>query len=141
MKALGSAFHPDCLRCVSCASAFGPGARMFASTVPGEEARPICEGCHEKSLGVCATCGEGLHAGKYASVLGRRYHTAGACISCIACRKPFAKGDPMFQRDGFPVCREHARGPLPLGAEENMRKAGPAEPAATKAAVPPSTGS
>ena len=117
---------------------------MFSLSVPGEEPKPMCESCHESSLGKCAGCGELLRAGKYASVLGRKYHAGNGCISCIACRKPFDKGESMFQRDGFPVCSHHARGPLPAGAEDNMRRAGPAQlppvPTAASGAIASASG-
>jgi hypothetical protein len=135
-SALGQHFHPECLKCSQCSNVFPPGSKMFVASAPssggssgGEGSAtaqaPLCESCHDANSGTCTACGEPLRSGKYASVLGRKYHATG-CVSCIACLKRFAKGDPMFQRDGFPVCKEHASGPLPPGAEENMRRAGPA---------------
>lgn len=62
------------------------------------------------------------HARADLKALGRKYHPEGGCLACAACLRPFAQGEQMLQRDGWPVCAEHARGELPPGAAERMRE-------------------
>ena len=75
--------------------------------------------------------------GKHLKALGRKYHPTG-CLACAACLRRFGTAERMFQRDGWPVCEEHARGPLlPPDAEKRMRGPGPGGGAASGAGEGP----
>jgi len=95
-----------------------PPTPPLAGILPRKD-QPVCEPCFLAAADRCTTCGEAI-LGKHLKALGRKYHPAG-CLACAACQRRFGTAERMFQRDGWPVCEEHARGPLPPDAEKRMR--------------------
>ena len=105
VTALGRTYHPDCLRCVSCTSAFGPGVKMFSSAALGEEKRPICESCHKIGQRPCAACKQPLRTGKFVAVRDAHYHAR--CLLCSDC-SCLLTGD-VQQHEGLLYCPQHFR--------------------------------
>ena len=114
LTVLKRAWHPECLVCEACSRRLTSSDRIF----PRED-RPVCEACFMAAADRCTTCDQPI-IGKYLKALGRKYHPE-KCLACVACMRCFGEGEKMYQRDGWPVCAEHARGELPPGVEERMR--------------------
>ncbi|RYY34356.1 hypothetical protein EON62_03380, partial [archaeon] len=98
-------WHAACFKCIECKRVLSTDEQLGL-----KDAKPVCADCLMATLAKCAACEKPITS-KFLTVLGRKYHSDG-CLSCVACRKPFGAGDKMYQRDGWPVCMEHARGPL-----------------------------
>ena len=114
VTALNRHYHPACLRCVSCSTAFSPGSKMFSSAAPGEENRPMCESCHKTGLSPCASCKQPLRTGKFVAARGTHYHAR--CLLCADCGA-LLTGD-IQEINGRLYCSDHYR----------ARAARPAEP-------------
>lgn len=125
-------WHTQCLVCHTCNKHMTTADKIY----PRNDL-PCCETCFMESADKCATCSKPIIS-KFLTVLGRKYHADG-CLGCVACGKGFAAGEKMYQRDGWPVCIDHARGELSPEVKEKMAAnppAAPAAPAAAGAAAP-----
>ena len=106
VTALGRHYHPACLRCVNCTKEFSPGARMFSSTTPGDEQRPMCESCHKAGSEPCTSCREPLRTGKFVAVRGSgQFHAR--CLVCAECSTHLT-GD-VQSHEGRLYCADHYR--------------------------------
>jgi len=119
-------WHPGCLSCCTCHRPLSTSDKIF----PRDD-NPTCEDCFTASAEKCVACRKPI-LGKFLTVLNRKYHATG-CLSCGACLKPFDTGEKMFQRNGWPVCADHAKGDLTPEQVERMASS-PAAAAATTGA-------
>jgi paxillin len=106
-------WHPECLSCMTCGKHLSSSDKIY----PRDD-NPTCEDCFMEAAEKCAACRKPI-IGKFLTVLGRKYHATG-CLGCGACLRPFGTGEKMFQRDGWPVCGDHARGELTAEQIERM---------------------
>jgi hypothetical protein len=121
-KVSGLSFHTECFCCAKCGS-------LISVDSSGWELRntqPICLSCRTEEAARCAICGKPVLRGY--KVSGLSFHAE--CFACPACPglRRFAKDESKHPRLGWPVCREHATGDLPPGAEERMLAGPPLRP-------------
>lgn len=112
IKFLDQPMHMECLKCAGpCGAPIDVTAKIFP-----KDGAPWCEGCFIATCELCAGCSTAI-LGPFLNVLGRKYHKG--CLKCVACDKEFTDGK-MFNRSGWPVCADHARGPLPAEVQEKI---------------------
>ena len=96
--------------CSHCKTPFGPGDPLFQSP----EGNLLCkthytELCADK----CARCKEPLVPGTpFIKALEKKWHKD--CLVCTVCTASFPDGR-LCNFQGWPVCPQHATGPLPEG--------------------------
>jgi paxillin len=127
---LGKPWHAECIACAACRKPLSTQDKIYKS----KQETPLCASCFEDTCEKCTACRKAL-LGKYLTVLTRKYHPEG-CLGCGACGKPFGPDDKMYQREGWPVCSDHARGELSDEARARMGL-GAAGGAGGGAAAPP----
>jgi hypothetical protein len=112
LTALGRPWHAQCFACAGCKTVFPPSASFFT-----DNEKPYCKSCNlaarRAAADRCSTCGEPI-LDMSVTAVGRKFHPN--CLVCTACRRQFGKSEGIYARDGWPVCREHAVGPLPPAA-------------------------
>jgi hypothetical protein len=102
LSVLSKFWHGSCLRC------FGPCGRMLTTEdrIYARSGNPQCEQCFLAQAETCTTCRQPILKGDCLVVLNRKYHDG--CLACVACEKRFEKGGKVFQREGWPMCADHA---------------------------------
>jgi hypothetical protein len=134
LMVLKQAWHAHCLQCCMCSKTLTTADRIFPKTLkPDTLPQPTCETCFTASADKCPTCAKPI-LGKFLTVLGRKYHPENNCLSCAVCSAPFPDGK-MFQREGWPVCGVHAKGPLEPDQAAKLKSGPP--PAAPPPPPPP----
>jgi len=98
ISALGGAWHPQCLSCLSCGN-------VVTGKLLGVGGRPLCGDCFEATKPQCVTCALAID-GPHKVVLGHAYHAD--CVVCTDCGGSVEAG--AFKRNDWLVCKEHAAG-------------------------------
>jgi paxillin len=97
LKAMGSAWHPDCFVCTLCGGGF-PNGRYCEY-----ENRPFCESCFKSKFAVCRSCKQPIQGTDYIQALDAMWHPEH--FACQTCRKPF--GPNFYQHEGLIYCEQH----------------------------------
>jgi hypothetical protein len=95
-------FHPHCVKCGDCGTAFPEGQGIYA-----HEARILCKGCYLRRVSpTCSGCGQLIVDGQYLSVPGEgdtRLAFHRECFKCSRCGAAFAEGR-FFTKDKQVLC-------------------------------------
>lgn len=103
VRALGSAYHYDCFKCLICKEPLS-SLRFFPLKEDGN-VFPVCERDYFKRLDLtCRTCGEALRD-TYIVAANSKYHLNH--FTCSQCDTHFGPDDLYYEHDGAVLCHYH----------------------------------